>query len=47
MGRPIFLEVEDGVVLAEGVAGPSGALGKDGGHFFGDAVFLCDVEIAH
>ena len=47
MGLSIFLEVKDGVVLAEGVACPPGALGEDGSHFFCDAVFLCDVEVAY
>ena len=47
MGLSIFFEVKDGVVLTEGVTGPLGALGEDGGYFFGDAVFLCDVEVAH
>ena len=41
MGLSIFLEVKDGVVLAEGVACPPGALGEDGrGRYKGFGVGL-------
>ena len=44
---PIDVKVEDGVVFAERGAGALAASRKDCGDFLGDAVLLCDVEVAH
>ena len=43
----IFLKKVDWVVLAEGVSCSFGVVGEDGCYLLGNAVFLCDVEIAH
>jgi hypothetical protein len=43
----VNIEFVDLVELAASVSGPFGAIGEDVGDFFGDAVFLGDMEVAH